>query len=67
VLLALNACYHVCVEGSKPSLKNIVGLEKLKLDLDLASAFGTKPLSQTSSWSRDREVDSSHQVSLPDY
>jgi hypothetical protein len=40
VLLALNACYHVCVEGSKPSLRNIIELEKLKFVLDSASAFG---------------------------
>jgi hypothetical protein len=40
VLLALNACYHVCLEGSKPNLKNIIKLEELKFDLDSASAFG---------------------------
>jgi hypothetical protein len=40
VLLALNASYYVCVEGSKPSLRNIIELGKLKVVLDLASAFG---------------------------
>jgi hypothetical protein len=40
VLLALNTCYHVCVEGCKPSLRNIIELENLKLVLDSASAFG---------------------------
>jgi hypothetical protein len=43
-------------------------LEKLKLILDLASAFWqTKPLSQTVAWSRGRGVDSSHRVSLAEY
>jgi hypothetical protein len=46
----------------------ILELEKLKLILDLASAFGkTKPLSQTAAWSRGRVVDSSHRVSLAEY
>jgi hypothetical protein len=40
VLMSLNACYHVCLEGSKPSLKNIIDLNKLKFDLDSASSFG---------------------------
>jgi hypothetical protein len=40
VLIALNACYHVCLERSKLSLRNIIELEKLKLVLDSASAFG---------------------------
>jgi hypothetical protein len=43
-------------------------LEKLKLILDSASAFGKpKPLSQTAAWSRDRGVDSLHRVSLVEY
>jgi hypothetical protein len=43
-------------------------LEKLKLGLDLASAFGkSNPLSQTTSWSRGRGVDSSYRVSLAEY
>jgi hypothetical protein len=43
-------------------------LEKLKLFLDLASVFWqTKPLSQTTAWSRGRGVDSSHRVSLAEY
>jgi hypothetical protein len=68
VLLALNGCYHVWIARRKPSLKNIIELEKLKLVLNSASAFGkTKPLSQTTSWSRGRGVDSSHRVSLAEY
>jgi hypothetical protein len=45
VLIALNVCYHVCLERSKLSLKDIIELEKLKLVLDPASDFG-KPNSQ---------------------
>jgi hypothetical protein len=46
-------------------LKSIIELEKLKLILDSASAFGKpNPLSQTASWSKGRGVDSSHRVSL---
>jgi hypothetical protein len=45
----------------------ILELEKLKLSLDSASAFGNQPLSQTAAWSRGRGVDSSHQVSLVEY
>jgi hypothetical protein len=40
MLIALNDCYHVYLERSKPSLKNMVELEKLKLFLDSAGAFG---------------------------
>jgi hypothetical protein len=40
VLLALNACYHVCLEVCESSLRNIIELEKLKHVLDSASAFG---------------------------
>jgi hypothetical protein len=43
-------------------------LEKLKMFLDSASAFGKpNPLSQTAAWSRGRGVDSSHWVSLVEY
>jgi hypothetical protein len=38
------------------------------LILETASAFWqTKPLSQTTAWSRGRGVDSSHRVSLAEY
>jgi hypothetical protein len=49
-------------------LKNIIELEKLKLVLDSVSPFG-KPnsLSQTTSLSRGRGVDSSHRISLAEY
>jgi hypothetical protein len=47
---------------------DMLELEKLKLVLDSASAFGKPtPLSQTTSWSRGRGVDSSHRVSLAKY
>jgi hypothetical protein len=39
MLIVLNDCYHLCLERSKPSL-NMLELEKLKLFLDSASAFG---------------------------
>jgi hypothetical protein len=43
-------------------------LNKLKFDLDSASAFGQpKPFNQIASWSRGRGLDSSHQVSLAEY
>jgi hypothetical protein len=47
MLIALNDCYHVCLERSKPSVKmDMLELEKLKLVLDSASAFGKpNPLS----------------------
>jgi hypothetical protein len=68
VLLALNTCYHVCLEGGKPSLRNIIELKNLKLDLDSTSAFGKpNPSANTSSWSRGRGVDSSHRVCLAEY
>jgi hypothetical protein len=48
--------------------KSMIELEKLKLVLDSPSAFGkSTPLSQTTSWSRGRVVDSSHRVSLAEY
>jgi hypothetical protein len=40
MLIILNDCYHVCLERSKPSLVNMLELEKLKLFLDSARAFG---------------------------
>jgi hypothetical protein len=40
VLFALNVRYHVCLERNKLSSKGIIELEKLKLVLDSASAFG---------------------------
>jgi hypothetical protein len=41
VLLALNACYHVCLEGCKPSLSMVIEHGKAKTCfLDSASAFG---------------------------
>jgi hypothetical protein len=47
---------------------DMLELEKLKLVLDSASAFGKpNPLSQTSLWSRGRGVDSSRRVSLAEY
>jgi hypothetical protein len=45
-------------------------IEKLKFDLDLASAFGKpNPLAkfQIAPWSRGRGVDFSHWVSLAEY
>jgi hypothetical protein len=68
MLIALNVCYHVCLERSKSSVKSIIELERLKLVLDTSSAFGkTNPLSQIASWSKGRGVDSSHRVSLAEY
>jgi hypothetical protein len=47
---------------------DMLELEKLRLVLDSASAFGKpNPLNQTASWSRGRGVDSSHRVSLVEY
>jgi hypothetical protein len=40
--VALNVCYPVCLERSKPSLRNIIELEKLKLVLDSASALANQ-------------------------
>jgi hypothetical protein len=68
LLIVLNACYHVCLEGA--NLAKIMKLEivSLKLILDSVSAFWqTKPLSQTVVWSRGRGVVSSHWVSLGEY
>jgi hypothetical protein len=47
MLFAINACYHVWLEGCQPSLTNIIELKRLKLDLDSASAFGKQnPLAE---------------------
>jgi hypothetical protein len=46
----------------------MIELEKLKLVLDSASAFGKpNPFSKIASKSRGRGVDSSHRVSLAEY
>jgi hypothetical protein len=67
ILFALNVCYHVC-KGENLVLQRIIDLKKLKLVLDSTSACGKpKPLSQTSSWSRGRGVDSSHWISVAEY
>jgi hypothetical protein len=40
LLFALNACYHVCLEGANLAKIIVLEIEKLKLFLDSASAFG---------------------------
>jgi hypothetical protein len=40
LLCVLNACYHVCLEGANLAKIMILEIEKLKLILDSASAFG---------------------------
>jgi hypothetical protein len=40
LLCAINACYHVCLEGCSSRLRNIVEIKRLKSDLDSASAIG---------------------------
>jgi hypothetical protein len=56
------------LKGANLAKLIMLELEKLKLILDLASAFWqTKPLSKTIVWSRGRGVDSSHRVSLAEY
>ena len=40
MLIELIDCYHVCLEGANLAKLNILELEKLKLFLDSASAFG---------------------------
>jgi hypothetical protein len=68
MLFALNVCYHVCLERSKPSFKEYYRTWKAKTCLTQLVFFGKpNPLSQTISWSRDRWVDSSHRVSLAEY
>jgi hypothetical protein len=40
LLIALNACYHECLEGANLAKIMMLEIEKLKLILDSASAFG---------------------------
>jgi hypothetical protein len=40
MLIMLNDCYHVCLEGENLAKLIMLELEKLKLMLDSASAFG---------------------------
>jgi hypothetical protein len=40
MLIVLNDCYHVCLEGANLAKVMIVELGKLKFILDSASAFG---------------------------
>jgi hypothetical protein len=40
MLIVLNDCYHVCLEGANLAKSKILEWEKLKLILDSASAFG---------------------------
>jgi hypothetical protein len=40
LLYVLNACYHVCLEGENVVKILMLEIEKLKLILDTASAFG---------------------------
>jgi hypothetical protein len=40
LLLVLNVCYHVCLEGANLAKIMMLELEKLKFDLDSASTFG---------------------------
>jgi hypothetical protein len=49
LLIELNACYHVCLEGANLAKLMMIELEKLKkLILETAKCFWqTKPLSQT--------------------
>jgi hypothetical protein len=39
LLVVLNACYHVCLEGANLAKIMMLEIEKLKLILDSASAF----------------------------
>jgi hypothetical protein len=39
-LIVLNDCYHLCLEGANLAKSNDTRIEKLKLILDSASAFG---------------------------
>jgi hypothetical protein len=68
MLIVLNDCYHVCLDRSKPSLIKYTRTGKAKTISRLSKCFWqTKPLRQTTSWSRGRGVDSSHRVSLAEY
>jgi hypothetical protein len=40
MLILLNDCYHVCLEGANLAKLIMLELEKLKLFLDSSSAFG---------------------------
>ena len=40
MLIVLNACYHVCLEGANLAKIMMLEIEKLKFDLDSANAFG---------------------------
>jgi hypothetical protein len=40
LLFVLNVCCHVCLEGANLAKIMMLELEKLKFDLDSASAFG---------------------------
>jgi hypothetical protein len=68
MLTVLNNCYHVCLERANFAKLMILELEKLKIDFRLSYClWQTKPLNQTTAWSRGRGVDSSHRVSLAEY
>jgi hypothetical protein len=68
MLIVLNDCYHVCLEGANLAKSKNTRIGKAKLILDSASTFGKpKPLSQKVAWSRGRGVDSSHRVCLAEY
>jgi hypothetical protein len=40
LLIELNACHHVCLEGANLAKIMMLEFEKLKLMLETASAFG---------------------------
>jgi hypothetical protein len=40
LLIELNACYHVCLEGANLAKIMMLEFEKLKFMLETASAFG---------------------------
>jgi hypothetical protein len=40
LLIVLNACYHVCLEGANLAKIMMLEFERLKLILETASAFG---------------------------
>ena len=40
MLVELIDCYHVCLEGANLAKSMMVEFEKLKVDLETASAFG---------------------------
>jgi hypothetical protein len=40
MLIVLNACYHVCLEGANLAKIMMLEFEELKLILETASAFG---------------------------